>query len=83
MQSNPTIIKGDNYGSVELSHNAQYHQRSKHIDLRYHWIRELIEKNVIEIQTCRDPEQTADVLTKALPKPKHSQHRYEMGVRNI
>ena len=83
MQSNPTIIKGDNYGSVELSHNAQYHQRSKHIDLRYHWIRELIEKNVIEIQTCRDPEQTADVLIKALLKPKHSQHQYEMGVRNI
>ena len=82
VQKNPTIIYGDNYGSVELSHNSQFHQRSKHIDLRYHWIRELVNKNTIDIQTCRDSEQTADVLTKALPKPKHTQHRYEMGIRN-
>ena len=41
---------------------------------------ELVDKNIIQIQTCRDPEQTVDVLTKALPKPKHSQHRYEMDV---
>jgi len=82
-QPSPTIIKGDNYGSVELSHNAQFHQWSKHIDLCYHWIQELVDKHIIQIQTCRDSEQTADVLTKALPKPKHLQHGYEMGIWNI
>ena len=37
-QTNPTIIKGDNDGSVVLTHNPQFHQQSKHIALRHHWV---------------------------------------------
>jgi hypothetical protein len=79
-QTNPTIIKGDNEGSVSMTHDPQFHARSKHIALRHHWVRELVEMNILDIQSCRDPEQTADVLTKALPKPKHVRHTEEMGV---
>jgi hypothetical protein len=77
------VIKGDNKGSVILTHNPQFHSHSKHIGICYHWIRELVSNKSLEITNCRDPEQTADVLTKALPKPKHTRHRGEMGMESI
>lgn len=79
-QKIPTIIKGDNDGSIMMARNPQFHKRSKHIDTRWHWIRDLVENNVVRIESCRDPEQTADVLTKALAKPKHTKHVEEMGL---
>ena len=82
-QQSATVIKGDNDGSVVLTHNPQFHQRSKHIAIRHHWVRDLVADEVLSIENCRDPEQTADVLTKALPKPKHSRHREEMGIQSI
>ena len=79
-QREPILIKGDNDGSISMAKNQQFHNRSKHIAIRWHWIRELIEEKVITIESCRDPEQTADILTKALPRPKHRQHVLEMGL---
>ena len=38
---------------------------------------------ILDIQNCCDPEQTADVLTKGLPRPKHTQHVKEMGIQPI
>jgi len=79
-QDLPTIIKGDNDGSIAMAKNQQFHNRSKHIAIRWHWVRDLVDEKLIDIQTCRDPQQTADVLTKALPRPKHVQHITEMGL---
>ena len=76
----PITIKGDNDGSIAMARNQQFHSRSKHIAIRWHWVRDLVEQNLIKIETCRDPQQTADVLTKALPRPKHHQHIMEMGL---
>ena len=82
-QTNPTIIKGDNDGSVVLTHNPQFHQRSKHITLHHHWVQDLVTDKILDIQNCCDLEQTADVLTKALPRPKFTRHRGEMGIQLI
>jgi hypothetical protein len=82
-QQSATTINGDNNGSVVLTRNPQFHQRSKHIALRYHWVRDLVTDGILHIQHCRDPENTADVLTKALPKPKHQRHRGEMSIKSI
>ena len=79
-QESPIIIKGDNDGSIAMARNQQFHNRSKHIAIRWHWVRDLVEQQLINIETCRDPQQTADVLTKALPRPKHNQHSSEMGL---
>jgi len=79
----PTKLYGDNEGSLAMARNPQLHQRSKHIDLRWHWIRQMVQDNVINVESCRDPEQTADVLTKALPRPKHTKHIAEMGLASI
>jgi hypothetical protein len=82
-QNTTTVIKGDNEGSIVLTEIPQFHQRSKHIQIRYHWVRDLVATDVLNIKEVRDPEQTADVLTKALLKPKHTQHTTEMGIRPI
>jgi hypothetical protein len=79
-QKFPITIRGDNDGSIAMARNQQFHSRSKHIAIRWHWVRDLIEQGLVKIETCRDPQQTADVLTKALPRPKHQQHMSEMGI---
>jgi len=82
-QMGPTVIKSDNEGSVILSHNPQFHARTKHIEIRHHWVRDLVNNKILDVQGCRDPEQTADILTKPLPKPKHQRHRREMGLEAL
>jgi hypothetical protein len=79
-QTHPTIIRGDNNGSIAMARNPQFHQRSKHIEIRWHFIRDLISKNIISIEECRDPEQTANVLTKPLTRFKHNKHIAKMGI---
>ena len=80
IQELPTEIRGDNTGLIAMAHNPQFHKRSKHISIRWHWIRDLVQDNVVRIENCRDPDQTADILTKALARPKHRQHTAEMGL---
>lgn len=79
-QTEPTIIRGDNNGSIAMTKNPQFYKRSKHIDTRWHWVRDLVEDKQLVIESCRDPEQTADVLTKPLARPKHQKHMKEMGL---
>ena len=79
-QEFPVTIKGDNDGSIAMAKNQQFHNRGKHIAIQWHWVRDLVKQELIKIETCRDPQQTADVLTKALPCPKHCQHTSKMGL---
>jgi hypothetical protein len=79
-QQTPTMIKGDNNGSISMARNPQFHNRAKHIAVRYHRVRDAIGDGIIKIESCRDPEQTADVLTKALHHFKHRKHVVEMGI---
>ena len=55
-QYNPTIIRGDNNGSIAMARNPQFHQRSKHIAIRWHLIHYLINDNILTIEECHDPE---------------------------
>ena len=82
-QNSPTILRGDNNGSIAMVKNPQFHQRSKHIDIRYHWIHDEIIKKTIDLESCRDLDQAADILTKALPKPKHQRHVSDMSLTNV
>jgi len=83
LEKTPTIIKGDNDGSIAMARNPQFHKRSKHVDIHWHWICEKVRDGEVSIGTCRDPTQTADVLIKALTRPKHRQHISEMGLTQV
>jgi hypothetical protein len=58
-----------------------FHGRSKHIDIKYHFIRQCVERGQIAVRRIGTNEQKADVLTKALPVGKLAVMRHLIGVR--
>jgi len=78
-----TIIHGDNKSAISLANDGQYHSRTKHIDIRYHFICYIIEAGSIKLIYCPTNEQTADTLTKALPSAKAKHFASEMGLRVV
>ena len=62
----PTIIHCDNQSCIRLSQNLVFHSRSKHIEFRYHFIRDYVQRGAIELQYISTDEQVADILTKSL-----------------
>ena len=75
------IIPVDNQGAMKLAKNPQFHNRTKHIDIRYHFIRETIESDLVELQYVQTEDNIADILTKALPRPRHEHHMNGMGIQ--
>lgn len=69
-QREPTVIYEDNQGCIALSDNPVYHRRTKHIDIRYHFIRERVASKEIELKYVPTKYQLADLLTKGLAKPR-------------
>lgn len=55
---------------IHLSKNSTYHSRSKHIDVRYHWIRDVLESKLLKVEKVHNNENGADMMTKPLPKEK-------------
>ena len=60
----------DSQSALDLSKNSMYHSRTKHIDIRYHWIREIIDKQLLKLVKIHTKENPADMLTKAVTKEK-------------
>jgi hypothetical protein len=76
----PVPIHCDNWGTITMTGNPYSTQRSRHIDLKWHTIRQLTEKKLVTVIACRDADQTADILTKQVPRPKHKKCTSEMGL---
>ena len=60
------MIYGDHSSASALSKNFVFHKRTKHIDTKFHYIRELVNNGEIVLQHCKTEEQYADILTKPL-----------------
>ena len=67
----PPVVYGDNQGALALAQNPVFHPRSKHIDIQYHYTRELVQSQRITIKYIPTNVMLADALTKALPRPQH------------
>jgi hypothetical protein len=68
----PTLL-GDNQSTQELSKNGVKSERTKHIDIKYHFITDEVSKGNVRLQWVSTKDQLADVLTKALPQAAHEQ----------
>jgi hypothetical protein len=67
----PIVLWCDNQGALALAANPGRHKRTKHIDIRYHYIRECVENGFVALRHVGTTEQAADSLTKALQAAKH------------
>jgi hypothetical protein len=76
----PVVIREDNQAAIQMSHNPRDHSSTKHIDIRYHHIRERISAREVMLDYVGTANQTADVLTKALPKPGFLRMRARLAV---
>ena len=65
------LIWCDNQGAVSLTANPGHRKRTKHIDMRFHQIREPVEDGRVDVQPIGTRVQAADILTKALKGPLH------------
>jgi Reverse transcriptase (RNA-dependent DNA polymerase) len=77
----PTTLFSDNQSAIALTRDHQYHARTKHIDVRYHWIRWVVEQGTIKLVYCPTDDMVADALTKALPSPKVKHFAAGLGLR--
>jgi hypothetical protein len=74
----PLLI--DNTGSIAVSGGEKVTRNARHIDIRYHHIRDLIQKGLIEVLHVSSNQMAADGFTKALPEPKFKEFRDLIGV---
>jgi hypothetical protein len=66
----PTTLFSDNQSAIALLEDHQYHARTKHIDIQYHFIHWIIKQGSIQLVYCPTDDMIADTLTKALPSAK-------------
>jgi hypothetical protein len=76
----PTLIYSDSQGSIALAKNPDHHDRTKHIDLRYHFIREQLAARAIRTDFIGTELMLADVLTKPLSRDRHEALVSQMGL---
>ena len=79
-QQLPVVIYCDNKSAIAMAKNPVFHSRTKHIAIKYHYLREVEAKGDIELKFCRSEEQVADIFTKALPRDKFQMLRLKLGV---
>ena len=70
-------------GTIALAKDNKFHARTKHIDLRYHFIREAVEDGKIVVKYVPTDDNVLDVFTKALPKPKFQKMVELLGLRRL
>lgn len=79
----PTTLFSDSKSAIALAHDGHYHARTKHIDIRYHFIRYIIEAGTIKLVYCPTNDMTADTLTKALPSVKAKHFATALGLNTV
>jgi hypothetical protein len=75
-----TVIHCDNQSCLKLTENSVFHDMSKHIEMKYHYIRDMVQKCTIKLQYICTDEQTVDILTKPLSFGKFVHLRDKLGV---
>ena len=80
MSYGPLTIHCDNTSAINISKNHVHHTRTKHIDIRHHFLRDHVEKGNITLVHCRTEDQLADIFTKALNRVPFETLRLLLGM---
>jgi hypothetical protein len=80
----PVVLHSDNQSAIALAYSqGKFHARTKHIDIRWHFIRYSVENGSIELIYCPTEDMTADLLTKSLPSAKAKHFAHALGLLSV
>jgi hypothetical protein len=78
-----TTIYCDNQSCIRLSEHPVFHERSKHIEIKYYFIRDKFQKGEVKLEYIPTDKQTTNILTKPLSRIKFAYFREKMGIVKI
>ena len=79
----PTTLFSNSKSAIALAQDGHYHAHTKHIDIRYHFIRYVIDAGTIKLVYCSTNDMTADMLTKVLPSVKAKHFATALGLSTV
>ena len=79
----PIVMFRDNTSAINISKNPVMHSKTKHIAIKYHFVRELVQEKEIKLEYVHTKEQIADIFTKPLPKDAFLYLRGKLGVISL
>jgi hypothetical protein len=79
----PTTLHVNNQSAIAIARNPEFHDRTKHIEIRHHFLRQKVEGEEIRLEYTLTEEQTADVMTKGLVRKKHEHFLIAMGLHRL
>jgi hypothetical protein len=82
-RNGPMILRCDNQSAIALCKDGKFHARTKHMDIRYHYIREQVVNKKLKVIYIPSNTNPADVMTKALPRKSHEVHTSKLGLKEI
>jgi hypothetical protein len=80
LELEPTLIYCNNQSCVKLSKNHVFHDKSKHIEIKYHYIRDMMQRGAMELQYISTNEQIVDILTKPMSRVKYEYFKDKLGM---
>ncbi len=83
IQPEAITIFEDNQSAISMTKNPQFHGRAKHIDLKYHFVRDQMSEGTVKLEYCPSKEMIADMLTKGLPKDQFVKLRQLAGLEQF
>ncbi|KAK9734241.1 hypothetical protein RND81_04G125600 [Saponaria officinalis] len=82
-ENNETMIMCDNNSTIQLSKNPVFHGKSKHIDVKFHFLRDLVNDGILTLSYCNSENQIADIMTKPLKLEQFEKLRGMLGVTDV
>jgi hypothetical protein len=79
----PLEIRCDNQSAIAVAKNGGFNPRTKHIDIRHHFIHDTLNRGKITLSYVSTSDQIADALTKPLEKIKNRGFREQMGIKSL
>lgn len=78
-----TLLMEDNTAAIDIAGDPKHHARVKHMGIRLSFVREVLEKKIVDLKWCPTQDMLADILTKALPPTQHWDMLQRIGMRQL
>ena len=74
-------LYSDNQSAIHLAKNSVFHSRTKHIELKYHFIRSVLDEELLKLEKIHTSQNSADMLTKGVTREKLSSCSVSVGLK--